>query len=121
MIGIRVFRGQGKGPETITPPFRPGVRHRHELGSSWIGGHFSQQMDAAMSAADQFKAMSFHGLIWSIVNGSGPRADRKRTRLNSCYPSLTYALLCLKHKNTSYSFFCFTTKQITSWYRLIRD
>src|SRR5438876_8023385 len=32
--------------------------------------------------------------------GSEPRPDRKSTRLNSSHPSISYAVFCLKKKNT---------------------
>src|SRR5690348_17657494 len=34
------------------------------------------------------------------------RRDRKSTRLNSSHPSISYAVFCLKKKNTRYSVSC---------------
>src|SRR5690348_18182553 len=34
------------------------------------------------------------------VDSEHPRQDRKSTRLNSSHPSISYAVFCLKNKNT---------------------
>src|SRR6266487_5953658 len=45
------------------------------------------------------------GWLMHRLTGSALMLDRKSTRLNSCHPSISYAVFCLKKKKI----------QITSW------
>src|SRR3712207_7726860 len=37
-------------------------------------------------------------------HGAGPREDRKSTRLNSSHANISYAVFCLKKKNTHHTY-----------------
>src|SRR5256885_5055761 len=53
---------------------------------------------SAMRAHDQQVELAFLG---SLDDGVGDRADRKSTRLNSSHLVISYAVFCLKKKNSS--------------------
>src|SRR5690348_18115333 len=42
-------------------------------------------------------------IAWGAIGARTTERDRKSTRLNSSHPSISYAVFCLKKKNTSAS------------------
>src|SRR5712675_2501369 len=69
-----------------------------------------------LSLHDALPIFSYRYGIWKgsgILADSYPvRKDRKSTRLNSSHGYISYAVFCLKKKNTTNSFFLSTKKTI---------
>src|SRR2546421_7847291 len=56
-----------------------------------------------------FRSRSWRGspsMVHPSLPGSGPRRDRKSTRLNSSHDQISYAVFCLKKKTQSRRYRC---------------
>src|SRR3712207_8960272 len=72
---------------------------RKELGEA-LGNLFSATGQIAVSAAGFLAALAtVLTLTFFLILGS--ERDRKSTRLNSSHANISYAVLCLKKKNTA--------------------
>src|SRR3712207_7230862 len=71
-------------------------------------------MTVSVEQADSLAAMVENsGLLFALThNYTGYPIDRKSTRLNSSHANISYAVFCLKKKNSniSYSFFFLSTR-----------
>src|SRR3989442_7662159 len=54
----------------------------------------------ALTLVARFLAGVSAGLLWALLAGYAARIDRKSTRLNSSHVRISYAVFCLKKKNT---------------------
>src|SRR2546430_12139470 len=74
------------------PIFRhAGVHHNVAVDIRWVS---SEKLDAG----DSSPLMGVAGIV--VPGGFGYRGDRKSTRLNSSHSQISYAVFCLKKKNT---------------------
>src|SRR5690348_17702678 len=64
------------------------------------GGHDTRKVYAAYKAAVDHCGQPTVILAKTIKGYGLGEADRKSTRLNSSHPSISYAVFCLKKKNT---------------------
>src|SRR5207248_7207100 len=60
----------------------------------------SVSVPAASSSSNNRKSQPANLLSSSSVFSSAPRRDRKSTRLNSSHRTISYAVFCLKKKNS---------------------
>src|SRR5690242_20841596 len=68
------------------------------LAARRAGGRAARRVDRARDAADG--PAPARARRAGAGRGRVPRADRKSTRLNSSHMSISYAVFCLKKKNT---------------------
>src|SRR5438876_8411999 len=84
-----------------TTLFRSPQRNNVGFGAQRFLDSFFAVYDHALDRSPRgFEAL--HAYVEPEAHASGT-ADRKSTRLNSSHPSISYAVFCLKKKNTTYS------------------
>src|SRR2546430_12893721 len=68
---------------------------------------FNQQLHTAVR---QVLDPAADGVVPGNVRGGGAEADRKSTRLNSSHSQISYAVFCLKKKNSTSAAYMSTTR-----------
>src|SRR5690625_5806063 len=96
---------------------------RSALGDEPVGEHLGFTLEAERLGTHYFAATApgYHGWRWYVTLSRIPRSrnatvcesgllpgDRKSTRLNSSHVAISYAVFCLKKKNISIIFYCFS-------------
>src|SRR5689334_24185505 len=95
-------------PRSTLFPYTTLFRSRREPGGVHLAGlRIDQQRRADLDddAAKVLERGAFHGFglagRWKQKVPRGGMGDRKSTRLNSSHSSISYAVFCLKKKNTT--------------------
>src|SRR2546430_11397294 len=86
-----------------TTLFRSLLLHGHSLyGLHQVGN----QVGPPLQHHVHLRPRGVHGLLLDghLVSSTDERADRKSTRLNSSHSQISYAVFCLKKKNSTHAY-----------------
>src|SRR5438876_5660466 len=95
-LDLHSFPTRRSSDLVVLPVAAQGLRQQEvTIGAGGDGGQVGAQV-----VADRREVLALQGLFGQLPP-SRRFPDRKSTRLNSSHPSISYAVFCLKKKNTT--------------------